>query len=75
MMISRKALAEVGYFSTNNITEDHETGIKIQNAGYTCYAQPYRGHISAIWRNWSDCLPAAFALCFRCGECGIVMGK
>ena len=38
MMISRKALAEVGYFSTNNITEDHETGIKIQNAGYTTYA-------------------------------------
>lgn len=38
MMISRKALAEVGYFATNNITEDHETGIKIQNAGYTTYA-------------------------------------
>ncbi|CAK7030255.1 MAG: hypothetical protein DELT_02754 [Desulfovibrio sp.] len=38
MVISRKALEEVGLFATNNITEDHETGIKIQTAGYTTYA-------------------------------------
>ncbi len=38
MMISRKALAEVGYFSTDSITEDFETGMKIQTAGYTCYS-------------------------------------
>ncbi|MCC8180420.1 MAG: glycosyltransferase, partial [Planctomycetes bacterium] len=40
MVISRAALAEAGYFATNNITEDHETGIKIQAAGYTTYAIP-----------------------------------
>lgn len=38
MIISREALAQVGYFSTNNITEDYETGIKIQTAGWTTYA-------------------------------------
>lgn len=40
MMISRQALEDVGYFSTGNITEDHETGIKIQTAGYTTFALP-----------------------------------
>lgn len=40
MMISRQALEDVGYFSTGNITEDHETGIKIQTAGYTTFAVP-----------------------------------
>jgi len=38
MMISREALAEVGYFSTNSITEDFETGMKIQTAGYRTYS-------------------------------------
>lgn len=38
MMISREALAEVGYFSTNSITEDFETGMKIQTAGYSTYS-------------------------------------
>lgn len=38
MIISREALAEVGNFATNNITEDNETGIRIQTAGYTTYA-------------------------------------
>lgn len=39
-LISRKALEEVGGIATNTITEDFETGIKIQSKGYTCYAIP-----------------------------------
>ena len=38
MIIARKALEEVGYFATNNITEDNETGIMVQTAGWTTYA-------------------------------------
>ncbi len=38
MMMSREALESVGYFSTDSITEDCETGIKVQTAGYTTYA-------------------------------------
>ena len=38
MIIAREALEEVGYFATNNITEDNETGIRIQTAGWTTYA-------------------------------------
>lgn len=37
-LISREALEEVGGIATGTITEDFETGIKIQSAGYTCYA-------------------------------------
>ncbi|HML45324.1 MAG TPA: glycosyltransferase [Clostridia bacterium] len=37
-VISRQALAEIGNFPTDTITEDFETGLKIQAAGYTCYA-------------------------------------
>lgn len=37
-LISRAALEEVGGIATNTITEDFETGIKIQSKGYTCYA-------------------------------------
>ncbi|UQZ87848.1 glycosyltransferase [Deltaproteobacteria bacterium Smac51] len=38
MIIARAALEEVGYFATDTITEDFETGIKIQSAGWTTYA-------------------------------------
>ena len=37
-LISREALDEVGGIATGTITEDFETGIKIQAKGYTCYA-------------------------------------
>lgn len=37
-LISRKALEEVGGIATGTITEDFETGIRIQAEGYTCYA-------------------------------------
>lgn len=37
-LIARAALDEVGGIATGTITEDFETGIKIQSAGYTCYA-------------------------------------
>ncbi len=41
-VISRQALEEIGGFPTDTITEDFETGIKIQSKGYTAYstAQP-----------------------------------
>ena len=37
-LISREALDEVGGIAAGTITEDFETGIKIQAKGYTCYA-------------------------------------
>lgn len=37
-LISRQALQEVDGIATGTITEDFETGIKIQAKGYTCYA-------------------------------------
>lgn len=37
-LISREALEEVDLIATNTITEDFETGIKIQSKGYTCFA-------------------------------------
>lgn len=37
-LISREALEEVGGIATGTITEDFETGIRIQAKGYTCYA-------------------------------------
>jgi cellulose synthase (UDP-forming) len=37
-VISREALEEVGYISTGSITEDFETGIKIQMKGYRTLA-------------------------------------
>lgn len=37
-LISREALEAVGGISAGTITEDFETGIKIQAKGYTCYA-------------------------------------
>lgn len=37
-VLSREAIEEVGGISTGTITEDFETGIQIQKAGYTCYA-------------------------------------
>lgn len=37
-LISREALNDIGNFPTDTITEDFETGLKIQAAGYTCYA-------------------------------------
>ena len=37
-LISRQALLDIGNFPTDTITEDFETGLKIQMAGYTCYA-------------------------------------
>ncbi len=37
-LISREALDEVGGISTGTITEDFETGIRIQAKGYRCYA-------------------------------------
>lgn len=37
-LISRQALEDIGGFPTDTITEDFETGLKIQAAGYTCYA-------------------------------------
>ena len=37
-LISRQALKDIGNFPTDTITEDFETGLKIQTAGYTCYA-------------------------------------
>lgn len=39
-LISREALDEVGGIATKSITEDFETGIRIQSKGYTCYAIP-----------------------------------
>lgn len=40
VIISRAALEDIGYFPTDTITEDFETGVKIQTAGYTTYALP-----------------------------------
>ncbi len=37
-LISRQAMKDIGNFPTDTITEDFETGLKIQAAGYTCYA-------------------------------------
>ena len=37
-VISRQALDAVGGIATGSITEDFETGIRIQAAGFTCYA-------------------------------------
>ena len=37
-VISRQALEEIGGFPTDTITEDFETGIKIQAKGYTTYS-------------------------------------
>jgi cellulose synthase (UDP-forming) len=37
-LISREALEGVGGIATGTITEDFETGLHIQEAGYTCYA-------------------------------------
>lgn len=37
-VISRRALEDVGGIATGTITEDFETGIKIQAMGYTCFA-------------------------------------
>ena len=37
-LISREALEAVGGIATGTITEDFETGIKIQAKGYSCYA-------------------------------------
>ena len=37
-VISRQALEEVGGIVTGTITEDFETGLRIQEKGYTCYA-------------------------------------
>ncbi|MGN0352648.1 MAG: glycosyltransferase family 2 protein [Roseburia sp.] len=37
-LISREALELVGGIATGTITEDFETGIHIQDEGYTCYA-------------------------------------
>ena len=39
-LISRRALTEVGGIATDSITEDFATGIRIQAAGYRCYAIP-----------------------------------
>ena len=37
-VLARSALEEIGGFPTDTITEDFETGIKIQSIGYTTYA-------------------------------------
>lgn len=37
-LLSRRALEAVGGIATGSITEDFETGIRIQAAGFTCYA-------------------------------------
>ena len=37
-VIARRALEEIGGFPTDTITEDFETGIKIQSKGYTTYS-------------------------------------
>lgn len=37
-VIAREALEKVGGISTGTITEDFETGLKIEMEGYTCYA-------------------------------------
>lgn len=37
-VLARSALKEIGGFPTDTITEDFETGIKIQSLGYTTYA-------------------------------------
>ncbi len=37
-LISREALNDVGGIAVGTITEDFETGIRIQAKGYTCYA-------------------------------------
>ncbi len=37
-VISRQAIEEIGGFPTDTITEDFETGIKIQSKGYTTYS-------------------------------------
>lgn len=39
-LISRRALTKVGGIATDSITEDFATGIRIQAAGYRCYAIP-----------------------------------
>ncbi|SFG50782.1 cellulose synthase (UDP-forming) [Lachnospiraceae bacterium C7] len=47
-LISREALELVGGIATGTITEDFETGIHIQDEGYTCYATstPYAHGLS-----------------------------
>jgi len=40
VIIARAALEEIGYFPTATITEDFETGVRIQTAGYATYALP-----------------------------------
>lgn len=37
-VISRQAIADIGGFFTDSITEDFATGMLIQGKGYTCYA-------------------------------------
>lgn len=37
-VLSRRAMEQIGGFPTDTITEDFETGIKIQSLGYTTYA-------------------------------------
>lgn len=37
-LLSRQALEAAGGFATGTITEDFETGLRIQSKGYTCYA-------------------------------------
>ena len=37
-VLDRQALMEIGGFPTDTITEDFETGLKIQSLGYTTYA-------------------------------------
>lgn len=37
-LLSRQALNEAGGFATGTVTEDFETGLRIQSKGYTCYA-------------------------------------
>lgn len=39
-MIARGALEAVGYIAHDSITEDFSTGMRIQKAGYRCYAVP-----------------------------------
>ncbi len=39
-VLSRQALADAGGFATETVTEDFETGMNIQSAGYATYAVP-----------------------------------
>ncbi len=39
-VLSRQALEDAGGFATETVTEDFETGMNIQSAGYTTYAVP-----------------------------------